>query len=201
MSDLPPSGGRFLFHSFAKTAPVRNRNMTGCRDILELQTIHMRTALVALIVAAIATPVSAQPSTMSAGRAEHYELSRPAKDQVELPSQPTRRVPPRKNPPASASAGGSRSGTWTTTAPLSDPLIDQPRVSAGATSRTPTLDLVFNGASNPSACGGCSPPDTTGDVGPDHYVQIVNATKVSVHDKSGTLLKRFDLGRLWSGGE
>jgi hypothetical protein len=55
--------------------------------------------------------------------------------------------------------------------------------------------------SNPFACGGCSPPDPNGDVGPNHYVQMVNATKVAVFDKTGTLLAPpFDLGSLWTSG-
>ena len=33
-----------------------------------------------------------------------------------------------------------------------------------------------------------TPPDTTGDVGPNHYIQLVNATKVAIYKKSGTLL-------------
>lgn len=35
-------------------------------------------------------------------------------------------------------------------------------------------------------CGGC-PPDPTGDVGPDHYVEMVNAS-FSIWDKQGTVL-------------
>ena len=33
-----------------------------------------------------------------------------------------------------------------------------------------------------------SPPDTTGDVGPDHYVQMVNATRFQIWDKQGNVL-------------
>lgn len=35
---------------------------------------------------------------------------------------------------------------------------------------------------------GFSPPDTTGDVGKDHYVQMVNATRFQVWDKQGNAL-------------
>ena len=67
--------------------------------------------------------------------------------------------------------------------------------------RTPARDLIFNGTVNPFACGGCSPPDTIGDVGPNHYIQMVNATKVAIHNKAGALLTpRFDLGTLWPSG-
>jgi hypothetical protein len=64
---------------------------------------------------------------------------------------------------------------------------------------TPGLDFSFDGVGNPLGCGGCSPPDTNGDVGPNHYIQMVNATKVAIFDKSGTALQApFNLGDLWS---
>ncbi len=44
-----------------------------------------------------------------------------------------------------------------------------------------------------------TPPDTNGDVGPNHYVQIVNA-KFAIYDKSGTLLYGpVDNNTLWDG--
>jgi hypothetical protein len=51
---------------------------------------------------------------------------------------------------------------------------------------------------------GVRPPDTIGDVGLNHYIQIVNGsggTPVTVYDKSGTLVAGpFPLDSLWSGG-
>ncbi len=44
------------------------------------------------------------------------------------------------------------------------------------------------------------PPDTDGQVGPNHYVQIVNSpdgAQTRVWDKTGTELYDFDLGSLW----
>ncbi|MEA3335953.1 MAG: choice-of-anchor J domain-containing protein [Chloroflexota bacterium] len=42
-----------------------------------------------------------------------------------------------------------------------------------------------------------NPPDTVGDIGKDHYIQMVNSTVVSVYDKTNAnLLQRFDLGLL-----
>jgi hypothetical protein len=94
-------------------------------------------------------------------------------------------------PHASGSAGSPSSGDLEP-----DPLIGE-----AAPGRTPDRDLIFNGTPNPFACGGCSPPDTIGDVGPNHYIQMVNATKVAIHNKAGTLLRsRFDLGTLWPSG-
>jgi hypothetical protein len=67
--------------------------------------------------------------------------------------------------------------------------------------QTPGLDFDFEATGNPTGCGGCSPPDTNGDVGPNHYIHMVNATKVAIYDKSGTLVDGpFNLGTLWSSG-
>jgi len=46
--------------------------------------------------------------------------------------------------------------------------------------------LTFEGESAADACA-CAPPDTDGDVGPDHYVEAVNVA-FRVFDKSGTPL-------------
>src|SRR5262249_58403337 len=65
----------------------------------------------------------------------------------------------------------------------------------------PPLDLSLEGVGNPLGCGGCTPPDTNGDAGPNHYLQMVNATKVAVFDKNGVLLAPpFDVGKLWRTG-
>ncbi len=46
-------------------------------------------------------------------------------------------------------------------------------------------------------CGGGWPPDTNGDVGPNHYVQAVN-NAYAVYSKTGTLLASFTENQLWS---
>jgi len=61
---------------------------------------------------------------------------------------------------------------------------------------------VFDGTGSAAACGGCAPPDPTGDVGPSNYVQMVNGTKVAIFNKSGTLQTPiFNLGALWPIGD
>jgi Carboxypeptidase regulatory-like domain/Fibronectin type III domain/Domain of unknown function (DUF4214) len=47
-------------------------------------------------------------------------------------------------------------------------------------------------------CGAGIPPDTNGDVGPNHYIQTVN-TAVGIYNKTGTLLASFTFNSLWSG--
>ncbi len=103
----------------------------------------------------------------------------------------------RKNPLADEPDHGRR-GTWNRGSIPPDPLA---ATGMSRDHRTPTPLFTFAGTGNPVGCGGCSPPDTVGDVGPKHYVQLVNATKVAIFDKSGTLLGGpFDLSSFWSSG-
>jgi uncharacterized protein DUF4214 len=46
---------------------------------------------------------------------------------------------------------------------------------------------TFAGMNSNLGCNGCLPPDTDGDVGPNHYVQAVNSS-IRIHDKSGNVL-------------
>src|SRR5262245_15751597 len=47
-------------------------------------------------------------------------------------------------------------------------------------------------------CGGGTPPDTNGAVGPNHYIQGVNQA-FAIYDKTGTLLASFTENALWAG--
>ncbi len=48
---------------------------------------------------------------------------------------------------------------------------------------------------------GATPPDTVGDVGPNHYIQMVNASRFAIWDKQGgVLVPSTDLSDLWTGG-
>ena len=151
----------------------------------------------ALIAAALGASTSASAGNSAgepiAGAAESYSLSAPVRDLPAASQAPAAPAPSRINP---LSGAPSSAGSPSTGGLEPDPLVGDP-----APGRTPARDLLFNGTQNPFACGGCSPPDTVGDVGPNHYIQMVNATKVAIHDKTGTLLTpRFDLGTLWSTG-
>jgi hypothetical protein len=90
----------------------------------------------------------------------------------------------RVNPKAHEPDQGRR-GTWNRGALPEDPLAAKGRASSH---RAPSPLLTFAGTGNPVGCGGCSPPDPVGDVGPHQYVQMVNSTKVAIYDKSGTLV-------------
>ncbi len=61
----------------------------------------------------------------------------------------------------------------------------------------------FEGIARTDSCGGVqcgagTPPDTNGEVGPNHYVQAVNEA-YGIYNKSGTLLASFTENQLWSG--
>jgi hypothetical protein len=84
---------------------------------------------------------------------------------------------------------------WNDAATAVDPLLERAAVPTG---KTPSPTLNFDGQVN--NCG-CTPPDTVGAAGPNHYVQMVNATQVSVYDKAGTRLSGpTNFYSLWSSG-
>ncbi len=61
----------------------------------------------------------------------------------------------------------------------------------------PTPIVTFD-AMNFTANGAGWPPDTVGDVGPNHYVQAVN-TSVGIYSKTGTQLSTVTFNTLWTG--
>lgn len=73
-----------------------------------------------------------------------------------------------------------------------DPLVG---VSGNNLLNTPAINLSFEGIS----ATGYVPPDTIGDVGPNHYVQMVN-TSFAIYDKTGNLLDGpHPINQLWQG--
>jgi len=148
----------------------------------------------ALILAGV---TAAQAGETTSARAVSFSISKPARDLGASANTPARNVHPRVNPLASTPDHGQR-GTWTRGRPPVDPLAASAPIRHG---RTPKLALRFGGTGNPFGCNGCSPPDTNGDVGLAEYVQVVNATKIAVFDKTtGNALGGFDMGSLWDSG-
>ncbi|MBI2569051.1 MAG: hypothetical protein HYV63_18695 [Candidatus Schekmanbacteria bacterium] len=86
---------------------------------------------------------------------------------------------------------------------------DKPAIRASGSGLVSALDqgsTAVSAAATPSASAnfdgidftGYLPPDTVGDVGPNHYVQMVNS-QIAVFSKSGsTLLTPRDISSLWS---
>ena len=58
--------------------------------------------------------------------------------------------------------------------------------------------LSFTDTCTGGQCGGGWPPDTNGDVGPNHYIEAVN-TAYAIYNKTGTLQASFTENQLWSG--
>jgi hypothetical protein len=58
--------------------------------------------------------------------------------------------------------------------------------------------LNFNDTCTGGQCGAGWPPDTNGDVGPNHYIEAVNDA-VAIYSKTGTLLASFTEDNLWGG--
>lgn len=156
-----------------------------------------RVLISASLLAATAAAGFAHAGEITTSTAVSFAVSKPVRDLASNLGNRPMVVHPRINPLAGAPDHGQR-GTWTRGSVPSDPLA---LLSRNPASPTPPLDLEFDGLANPDACGGCSPPDTNGDIGARDYVQIVNATKIGIYKrKNGHQLAEFDLGSLWSSG-
>ena len=59
-------------------------------------------------------------------------------------------------------------------------------------------NIVVEPLVNVMGLGFDGPPDPTGDVGQDHYVQAINATTIEVFDKEGNSLSVFGSNDIWS---
>ena len=156
-----------------------------------------------LVFPLLASPAAADISANSSQRqvlargAESYGpvtpfLTRPMSDLVGVeawqPGDPIREVPRRFYPVPGAEPVAFGEG-------LADPLLELGRSPSAATI---VLDVNVAG----TAFTGATPPDTVGDVGPSHYVQAVNATRIAIFDKNGVLLPGYpiDLSSLAPGG-
>ncbi len=162
---------------------------------------------VVLFIVACASRVSAGASDGTTTYANGVTVSGPVTPKVSIPlrslrvstelTSPRKKAEDRENPLEDEPDRGRR-GTWNRATTPVDPLAAS---SLNPTHRTPSPTAQWDGTSNPTGCGGCTPPDVAGDVGWDHYVQIVNATKVAIYDKVGALLSGpSDLGDFWSSG-
>lgn len=82
--------------------------------------------------------------------------------------------------------------------PPTSPSTEAPR-GAAASPKVPTVTTNFAGQSgteNPAFIGGSTtPPDTTGAIGPDRYVQTVNSI-VAIYTRTGTKLSQGSLNQL-----
>ncbi len=113
-------------------------------------------------------------------------------------SPPLKSIPP---VPVPAGAHAPALGRPQVVAPAPGPLApaggnDPVLQTAPATAAMPATSVNFDGIGNSS---GVYPPDPNGDVGPNHYVQIVNLS-FAVYNKAGALLLGpLATNTLWSG--
>jgi hypothetical protein len=167
-------------------------------ELITVRRVFILFVALSALVPALQTSqgLAAGPSGLSGPIVGHAVASSLSPAARSLPSARSRSVPAsvRVNPLADV-ADSTWRATWNRTRVPTDPLAGS---SSG--SLTPRLDFRFKGVGNPFACDGCAPPDPNGDVGPNHYIQMVNITKVAVFDKAGSLMDVFDLGDLWPSG-
>ncbi|HET7801203.1 MAG TPA: hypothetical protein VFL38_12340, partial [Humibacillus xanthopallidus] len=155
----------------------------------------------ALVAAALAAPAVATTPARTAEQARPvftdnvaHDTSRPLSDLARAPRSldaGSARLPEERGAPG-ASTLAQRSAI--------DPVAQTSEVAA-ATVGAPVAN--FEGLSNQDNFnifgGRVNPPDPVGDVGPNHYVEMVNLT-YAVYSKTGTrLLGPVDTGTLWQG--
>lgn len=112
------------------------------------------------------------------------------------PGDPVGEIPRRQYPRARPDVA-----PWTVLPGTPDPLLERQAAAGAATTKAfGTPGLNFEGISDT----GVVPPDTVGEIGSGHYIQMVNnidSSTVIVFDKNGVVQAGpFVLSGLWSGG-
>jgi hypothetical protein len=128
-------------------------------------------------------------SSPSVEAAAHHDVSPPLYLIPPAPRQAGQRVHPVKPIPRRINGGAV------------DPVVQESAPTILAPAPVLNFDGVGNGFSGPAGTFSvaAAPPDTEGDVGPNHYVQIVN-TDFAVFNKSGTAIYGpVPINTLWSG--
>lgn len=119
--------------------------------------------------------------------------TRPVSLDVDLRNLPHAGPPVRRERPEPESAiWENRIASGMAIASFTDPVV---QTSIGALAM-PAAGQNFKGLDF-SGWGGGWPPDTNGDVGPNHYIQTVN-TSVGIYNKTGTRLAAFTLDSFFS---
>ncbi len=133
---------------------------------------------------------SGGPITIIEGASVQNDLSIPLREMKPLPPQANGRQEERENPPLPM-VGHVDGPDPVLQSKVADASIPAP---AAATAGT-----TFEGINQAGGCGNCAPPDTNGDVGPNHYVQTVNSS-FAVYSKTGTkLYGPAAINTIWSG--
>jgi hypothetical protein len=127
-------------------------------------------------------PVDSGPVVV---RSEKNDVSPPLRDIPPVQAPVTDPVRPLGRPSTSAAAG-----------PLAPTVGNDPVLqTAPATGAMPAASVSFDGV----GATGYYPPDTNGDVGPNHYVQTVNVS-FAIYSKTGAVLRAPGaINALWTG--
>ena len=162
-----------------------------------MQFRRVSLALSCLALAGAGTLAAAEgPQDQAAGQQPHG-IFRGAVKAVQFDVSPPLRlmkpVPPRAYEEREAD-NDRPSGLEGAMGPQTPDTIVQTRVGRG---EIPGPGLSFDGWTN--LCGGCSPPDPVGEVGPNHYVAMAN-NDFAVYSKAGALLfGPVNINTLWAG--
>jgi hypothetical protein len=158
--------------------------------------------LASVIAAMSAGTTQAGPSRVLKGpkftEAAAFDVSKPLRDLAKQP--PAGALAPATGKDTDSEPAFSVSGSNAVFSPLSSLLA---AAAPQAASAIPTPLANFEGLSNQDNFniygGRVNPPDPNGDVGPNHYVEMVNLA-FAVYDKAGNkLLGPVPIGSLWSG--
>lgn len=191
------------YGSFFRTCSAR-ATISPAGEVCRRRGVHVpgRSTIVVLITGSLLATVCSAPGAASASgqrhsqvmAAAHFDHSGPLR--LLSPARPTTsslgRLRALHPLPTHAGALAGRVGA-----------LQAPNASLGHS--LVTAGLSFNGVGNgfsgpqgPFSVNG-APPDTTGAVGPNHYVQVVNSS-LAVFDKSGTVLYGpVPTNTLWTG--
>jgi hypothetical protein len=107
-------------------------------------------------------------------RSEKNDVTKALRDLPVIPPKQEGKEHERENPPLATYGHVDQA----------DPVV---QTSAAPQPNAFTGGVSFEGINQAGGCGNCAPPDTNGDVGPNHYVQTVN-TSFAVWNKTGSKL-------------
>jgi hypothetical protein len=136
-----------------------------------------------------------KPGPIPVARPIELQLKRGASKRFDLRALPARRPSPRERPelqPPNHTVVEIEGNH------LEVPPPSIPGVPPTANPPAPPPNIVFEGLDR-EFWGAGSPPDTTGDVGPQYYIQAVN-TSVGIYDKAGNQQAAFTFDTLMSQG-
>jgi hypothetical protein len=176
--------------------PLAQAAASGCAVILEQRkgrTMHrLLVAVSTVTVVSFASVGFAQPPASPPGQARKATIVHPDHQDVTPPLRDMKRIPP----------GEQKEETPHAPMPLRGGPKSSPGPEDGALQTYAPGAHAIQGPNGFEGVGnndGVLPPDTNGDVGPNHYIQWVNLT-FAIYNKNGSLAMAPASGRtLWQG--